>query len=136
MGFFKKLWGGIKKVGRGIGRGFRKVGKFIVDKGRGAINLVGKGLGLIGMLPGKLGAIGRVGSTVVNGVKNVVDAIPNDKARNAINGAIDKGVTKAKEYSDEAVRKASAFRDKAAPWVTVGQRAIDGVDRLQHAIPN
>ena len=128
MGFFGKLFGGIKRIGSKILSPIKKVGKFAVNVGRKAIGGIGKGLGLIGMLPGKLGAIGRVGNTVVNGVKGIVDAIPNEKAKNAINGAIDQGVDKAKEYSDEAVRKATRFKERAEPWVNFGNKVVDGVD--------
>ena len=77
----------LKKVGGGI----RKAGRWVKNK---AIPFVGKLakpiLNGISMLPGKLGLIGKLGSTFTGIAESIVDKVPNSKVRDQISSWIDK----------------------------------------------
>jgi hypothetical protein len=132
MGFFKKMWGGIKKVGSKVGQGFKKAGRWVADKGKKVIGLAQKGLGVLGMLPGKLGMIGKVGSAGLSVVKGITDQIPNQKAKDAINGVINKSedlMNKGIQKGSELAQKA---QEKATPWVGVAEKASDALNKVVH----
>ena len=73
---------GLKSFFKKIGNGFKKVGRWIKDKALPVVGKIAKPvLNVIGMLPGKIGAIGKVGSGIVDVLNNVTNKIPNKDAR-------------------------------------------------------
>ena len=83
--FFKKVWGGIKKtagkVWSGIKKGAQFVGRVAKKIVSPVVSIAKPILGGLSMLPGKLGVIGKVGSAAAGIAQNIVDRIPNAKAR-------------------------------------------------------
>ena len=110
---------GFKSFFKKIGQGFKKVGRFIKDKAMPFVGRLAKPiLNVISMLPGKIGAIGKVGSAVTEVLHNVTDQIPNKEARDKINNVLDKGndkfqtvVDKGKGYADTANNIVNTAKD-------------------------
>ena len=101
---------GLKTFFKKIGRGIKKAGRWIKEKALPFIGRIAKPiLGVMGMLPGKIGAIGQIGSAVTNVLHNITEKIPNKDAREKINNVIDKGsdkfqtvIDKGKGYAETA----------------------------------
>lgn len=119
--FFKKLWGGIKKVGGKIWNGVKKGAQFVGKIAKPIINIAKPVLGGLSMLPGKIGLIGKVGSAAAGVAKELVDRIPNQKAKDKLNQVIDKG----KGFVDKVQDKAQGIADKAKPWADAGLSVIN-----------
>ena len=107
--FFKKVGRGIKKVAGKVWGG--------VKKGAAVVGKIAKPiLNVMSVLPGKLGLIGKVGGAAANVVKDVVDRIPNQQAKDKLNEVIDKG----KQAVDNVQQKAQTIADKVKPWADAG----------------
>ena len=96
--FFKKIGVGVKKAAGFVG----KIAKPILN--------------VMSALPGKLGLIGKAGSAATTVVKDVVDRIPNQQAKDKLNEVIDKG----KQAVDNVQQKAQTIAGKAKPWADAG----------------
>ena len=120
-GFFKKLWGGVKKVGGKIWSGLKKGAQFVGKIAKPIISIAKPVLGGLSMLPGKLGIIGKVGSAAASVAKDLVDRIPNQEAKDKLNKVIDKG----KELVDKVQDKAQEVAGKAKPWADAGLSVIN-----------
>ena len=123
--FFKKVWGGIKKtagkVWSGIKKGAQFVGRVAKKIATPVISIAKPILGGLSMLPGKLGVIGKVGSAAAGIAQNIVDRIPNAKAREKLTQVIDKG----KGIVDQVQQKAQDVAGKAKPWADAGLSVIN-----------
>ena len=110
---------GIKDFFKKIGRGFKKAGRWIKDKALPFVGRIAKPiLNVMSMIPGKIGAIGQIGSAVTNVLHNVTEKIPNKDARDKINSVIDKGndkfqtvIDKGKGYAETANNIVNAAKD-------------------------
>lgn len=80
--FFSKAWGKVKNAAR-VGFNFVK-DKVIPNVGR----IAKVGMNIMSKLPGKLGAIGSVGSHIINTVDKAVDYIPNQRIRDKIRSGL------------------------------------------------
>ena len=80
---------GIKSFFKKIGNGFKKAGRFIKDKVFPVVGRLTKPVfGMISGLPGIIGNVGRIGSAVTGALSGAVSQIPNEKARDKIQGVI------------------------------------------------
>lgn len=128
---------GIKSFFKKIGQGFKKAGRWIKDKALPAVGRIAKPiLGVMSMIPGKLGAIGQVGTAVTNVLHNITEKIPNKNARDKINNVIDKG----SDTFQTVVDKGKGYAETANKFVNTGQQMIgaakDGFNNiLKPAIP-
>ena len=112
---------GIKDFFKKIGNCFRKVGRWIKDKALPVVGKIAKPvLNVIGMLPGKIGAIGKVGSGIVDVLNNVTNKIPNKDAREKISNVIDKGSS----VFHKVIDKGKTIADGANKAVDVGKQMI------------
>lgn len=81
--------GGIKSFFKIIGNGFKKAGRFIKDKAFPVVGRLAKPVfGMLSGLPGMIGNVGRIGSTVTGALTGITNQIPNEKARDKIQGII------------------------------------------------
>ena len=82
---------GIKDFFKKIGRGFKKAGRWIKERALPFVGRIAKPiLNVMSMIPGKIGAIGQIGSAVTNVLHNITEKIPNKDARDKISNVIDK----------------------------------------------
>ena len=110
-----------KKVGRGIGKFAGKVWNGI-KKGAEVVGKVAKPvLNVLSALPGKVGLIGKVGSTVAGAAEKFINKIPNKDARDKLNGIVDKG----KNMVDKVENKAGQIASKIQPWAKFGSDVIN-----------
>lgn len=94
--FFTNAWGKVKNAAR-VGYNFVK------DKVVPTVGRIAKvGMDIMSNLPGKLGAIGKIGNHVIGTVGKVIDHIPNANIRDKIkrgigwiSGKFNDGVNKA-----------------------------------------
>ena len=107
--FFKKIGGGIKKAAGKVWGGVKKAAGFVGRIAKPILNVMSA-------LPGKLGLIGKAGSAVTTVVKDVVDRIPNQQAKDKLNEVIDKG----KQAVDNVQQKTQTIAGKAKPWADAG----------------
>ena len=76
----------LKKVGNGL----KKAGRWVKNKALPfAGRLIKPIMHGVAMLPGKLGAIGKLGSALTGMAESIVDKVPNDNVRNKLHGWID-----------------------------------------------
>ena len=112
---------GIKNFFKKIGQGFKKVGRFIKDKALPTIGRIAKPvLGIMSMLPGKIGAIGQVGTAVTSVLHGITEKIPNKDARDKINNVIDKGNSTFQTVLD----KGKGYAETANKVIDTGQQMI------------
>lgn len=119
--FFKKVWGGVKKIGGKVWSGIKKGAQFVGRLAKPIISIAKPVLGTIAALPGKVGLIGKVGSAAASVAKDLVDRIPNQEAKDKLNRVIDKG----KDLVDKVQDKAQGVADKAKPWADAGLSVIN-----------
>lgn len=128
---------GLKSFFKKIGQGFKKAGRWIKDKALPVVGRIAKPiLNVVGMLPGKIGAIGKVGSAITEVLHNVTQKIPNKDARDKINNVIDKGSSTFQNVVD----KGKGYAETANKVIDTGQQMIgaakDGFKNiLKPAIP-
>ena len=112
---------GIKNFFKKIGQGFKKVGRFIKDKALPTIGRIAKPvLGIMSMLPGKIGAIGQVGTAVTSVLHGITEKIPNKSARDKINEVIDKSNDK----FQTVLEKGKGYAETANKVIDTGQQMI------------
>ena len=110
---------GIKNFFKKIGQGLKKVGRFVKDKALPVIGRIAKPvLGIMGMLPGKIGAIGQIGSAVTSALHGITEKIPNKDVRDKIDNVINKGndkfqtvIDKGKQYAETGNQIVGAVKD-------------------------
>ena len=121
---------GLKSFFKKIGQGFKKAGRWIKDKALPFFGRLAKQvLGVLGMLPGKLGAIGKVGSAVTDVLHNVTEKIPNKDIRDKIDNVINKGSDKVQTVID----KGKGYADTANYSVNTAKDGINNI--VKPAIP-
>lgn len=118
--FFKKLWGGVKRIGGKVWSGLKKAGQFVGKIAKPIINIAKPVLNGLSLLPGKVGMIGKVGSAASEVAKQIVDRIPNQQAKDKLNRVIDKG----QETLNKVQDRAQGIADKAKPWANAGLSMI------------
>ena len=119
--FFKKLWGGVKSVAGKVWGGLKKGAKFVGKLFKPVISIAKPILGVASALPGKLGVIGKVGSAAAGIAQNIIDRIPNEKAREKLTQVVDKG----KGVVDQVQKKAEGVAGKVKPWADAGLSVIN-----------
>ena len=132
--FFKKLWGGIKKGATKVWDfGKRVVGK-VGHVLRPVADVAAKIGGAMSNLPGKAGAIGTGLAAGGATVKTITDLLPESKAKDKINEAINKGVDTGQQYIAKGADALTKINDKVQPWIKSGvdisRRIADGADRV------
>lgn len=122
--FFKNAWGKVKNAAR-VGYNFVK-DKVIPNVGR----IAKVGMNIMSNLPGKLGAIGKIGTHVINTVGKVVDHIPNDRLRDKIKAGL--GFTNDK--LNQGVEKVTSLVQRGNDLIDKGKQAYtdfkDGVQNM------
>lgn len=132
--FFKKVGGKIKD---GLKAGYSFVKEKVVPV---AGRIARAGLNILQNLPGKIGAIGKIGGAVIDTVKNVAGQIPNDKIRDKVVGTADKvgervshvvetGQTianRANGIANDAVQRAGAAYNAVKAGVGAVKQAMGG----------
>lgn len=79
----------IKSFFKKIGNGFKKAGRFIKDKVFPVVGRLAKPVfGMLSWLPGMIWNVGRIGNAVTNTLTGITNQIPNEKARDKIQGVI------------------------------------------------
>ena len=115
---------GLKSFFKKIGQGFKKAGRWIKERAIPFVGRIAKPiLNVMGMLPGKIGAIGKVGSAVTEVLYNVTEKIPNKDARDKINSVIDKGNDKFQTVID----KGRGYADTANNIVNTAKDGINNI---------
>ena len=112
MGRFKNFF---KKIGQGL----KKVGRFVKDKALPAIGRIAKPiLNVMSLIPGKIGAIGQIGSAVTSALHGITEKIPNKDVRDKIDNVINKGndkfqtvIDKGKQYAETGNQIVGAVKD-------------------------
>lgn len=112
----KKLWRGTKSVAGKIWNGVKKGAKFVGKIAKPILNVAQPILNGLSLLPSKLGVIGKVGSAAAGIAQNIIDRIPNDKAREKLTQVIDKG----KALADQTQQKAQVVAGKVKPYADAG----------------
>ena len=110
---------GLKSFFKKIGQGLKKVGRFVKDKALPAIGRIAKPiLNVMSLIPGKIGAIGQIGSAVTSALHGITEKIPNKDVRDKIDNVINKGndkfqtvIDKGKEYADTGNQIVGAAKD-------------------------
>ena len=110
---------GLKSFFQKIGQGLKKVGRFVKDKALPAIGRIAKPIfNIMGMIPGKIGAIGQVGSAVTSVLHGITEKIPNKDVREKIDNVINKGndkfqtvIDKGKQYAETGNQIVGAVKD-------------------------
>ena len=121
---------GIKNFFKKIGQGFKKAGRWIKEKALPFVGRIAKPiLGVMGMLPGKIGAIGKIGTAVTDVLHNVTEKIPNKDAREKINNVIDKTNSTFQSTLD----KGKGFAETANNIVNTAKDGINNI--VKPAIP-
>ena len=130
-----------KKIGQGIKKGATKVWNF----GKKAVEKVGRVLrpvadvaekvgGMMSNLPGKAGLIGTGLAAGGSTVKTLTDMLPNSKAKDKINEAINKGLDTGQNAVNKFSEGLTQFNNKTQPWIRSGvdisRKIADGADRL------
>jgi len=88
MGIFSKIGGGIKHI---LQRGGSIV-KDVVKKAAPVVyNIAQKGTSLLSHVPGTIGTVAGLANKGLNVAKNLVENIPNSKAKEALTNVINKG---------------------------------------------
>lgn len=79
----------IKSFFKKIGNGFKKAGRFIKDKVFPVVGRLAKPVfGMLSWLPWMIWNVGRIGNAVTNTLTGITNQIPNEKARDKIQGVI------------------------------------------------
>ena len=94
---------GIKSFLKKVGGGIKKAGRFVKNKvlpfaGR----LIKPILNGAAMLPGKIGAIGKLGSALTGIAESIVDKVPNDNVRNKLHGWVEREARLGRTAIDKA----------------------------------
>lgn len=113
---------GIKSFFKKVGKGLKKVGRFVKDKVFPVVGRIAKPiLNVLGALPGHIGMVGKIGSAVTGILHNATDQIPNNTARERLNKIIDKG----QEGFNKVVDTGQHYAERANDTIDRGRRAID-----------
>ena len=110
---------GLKSFFKIIGQGLKKVGRFVKDKALPAIGRIAKPiLNVMSLIPGKIGAIGQIGSAVTSALHGITEKIPNKDVRDKIDNVINKGndkfqtvIDKGKQYAETGNQIVGAVKD-------------------------
>lgn len=102
--------GKIKDFFKKVGGAFRKAGRWIKNKALPVVGRIVKPiLNVVGMLPGKIGMIGKVGSAIAGAATGIINKIPNQQAReklqgvvNNVNNKVQEGVNKGQQIATVA----------------------------------
>ena len=124
--FFKKVGRGIKRTAGKIWGGIKKGARFVGKVAKPIISIAKPILGGLSMLPGKLGMIGKIGSGVAEFAKNIVNRIPNQQAKDKLNDVIDRG----KGVVDNVQDKATDVANKVKPWADAGLSLYNNPPKL------
>jgi hypothetical protein len=108
MGFFRKLGSGIKRIAQKVGGGIVKGAKFV---GKNALTIGQMGLGLLGKVPGVVGTAANSINKGIDIVKGLVKHVPNTKAQNVLNNVADK----IQNTTGRAVDTISSVHEKVTP---------------------
>lgn len=88
----------IKKFFKKIGDGFKKAGRWIKNKALPVVGRIVKPiLNVVGLLPGKIGMVGKVGSAIAGAASGIINKIPNQQAREKLQGVVDNVNSKVQE---------------------------------------
>ena len=112
----------IKRFFNKVGKGLKKVGRFVKDKVFPVVGRMAKPiLNVISALPGQIGMVGKIGSAITGILHNATDQIPNNTARERLNKIIDKG----KDGFDRVVDTGQHYAERANDTVDRGRRMVD-----------
>lgn len=137
--FFKKLWGGVKKGATKVWN----VGKNVVQKVghvlRPVADVAEKVGGLMSNLPGKAGLIGTGLAAGGSTVKTLADMLPDSKAKDKINEAINKGVDTGQKWINKGSEVINNVNNKVQPWIKSGvdisRHIANGANKFQSNPP-
>ena len=123
---------GIKSFFKKIGNGFKKAGRWIKNKALPAIGrFVKPVLSVIGLLPGKIGAVGKIGSAIAGAASNVIGQIPNQDTKRKLQGVVDdvnnrfqQGIDKGKEIARTANNVIGAAKEGVGNVAAVVKPAV------------
>ncbi len=123
---------GIKDFFRKIGRGLKKAGRWIKEKALPVIGRIAKPiLGAMSMMPGQIGAVGKIGSIATNVLHGLVSNIPNKDARDKMQNAIARG----NETFQGAIDRGKEFANNVNKTIGVGRDVINTVkDGIQNVM--
>ena len=110
MGFFGKVFGGIKKVTKKIGGGIKKAIKFVAPKVLGVVQ------GASNILKHVHGTIGNVANLVNKGVniaKDVIGVIPNKQVQNKLTSIVNQGGA----LAQQGLNKGTQLHKQIAPVI-------------------
>ena len=110
---------GLKSFFKKIGQGLKKVGRFVKEKALPVIGRIAKSvLNVMSLIPGKIGAIGQIGSAVTSALHGITEKIPNKDVRDKIDNVINKGndkfqtvIDKGKQYAETGNQIVDAAKD-------------------------
>ena len=96
-GIGKKIWGGIKFVGKKALGVVKKILPFATKVGKVAG-------GIMQHMPGVGGMIGRAINGVANGAEHIVNALPGGKVKEKLKGVVERGRDVAENANEEGGR--------------------------------
>ena len=117
--FFRKVGRGIKRAAGKVWGGIKKGAQFVGKVAKPVLSIMSN-------LPGPIGLIGKIGGGVYDVAKDVVNRIPNQQAKDKLNGVIDRG----KEIADDVRDKAMGVADKVKPWADAGLGLMNNPPKL------
>lgn len=124
--FFKKIgnkiWGGIKKVGKFVG----KIAKPVVKVGKFATGLLAKAPGAVGTVAGLI----NKGLTVADAA---ISQLPEGKMKDKMQGMaeqVKQGVAQGHERAADFAERAKTANDRIQQTVNAGKTLVDGAKNL------
>jgi len=88
MGLFSKIGSAVKRVATKAGGMIKAGAKKVLPV---VMNIAEKGTNLLSHLPGTIGTVAGMANKGLNAVRNVISSVPNEKARNALTNAVNRG---------------------------------------------
>ena len=137
--FFRKIGEGIKKGATKVFDWSRNAVQKVAKVIRPAADIASKFGGLMRLVPGKFGKFGDLiykGSEYAKGITNM---LPNSKAKDKINEAIDKGVNSGQNLINKASEGVQRFNNITQPWidsgVNIARHIANGADYAYKMMP-
>ena len=116
------------------------VGQFVTEKVIPTVGRIAKpALGIISALPGKLGMIGKVGSTVLGALGGAAEHIPNQQIREGVQNGLRKiGETgdRVSQVISDGAQRITGAADAMKPVTQVIQPTIDKLKPFFQTVGN
>ena len=125
MRLLSKIGSAVKKIGSRAGSLIKTGAKKIVPI---VLGVASKGSQILSHLPGTIGTVASLANKGITAVKNVIDGIPNLKARDTLNNVVNRGQSAVNNAQNTATNISNRLNTTAQPILRgvgqVGQTAM------------